>query len=830
MLQYTVQPGDTLSGIAHKHQVTVEAIQSENPRITDINRIEAGWQLRIPANDRDSGGDLPPPRAASNNETFEPECKVCSDEYADIIHVTGATDDQWCLALPESAAEELYREIERVDELMAAFKAAQSKAENDQTEGDADPRKAWLQQAAEEGVIDPEPEQPEEPVKRASRTASLIAQLNEQIAWYEAFDPGYFWSFAGGDDAKREAILQAAKEKRLQLLRSERDALQAQLAPAKPADKGVIGGSIKAKDFLNNSNRVEVGTLGQRRKTEVGIVEIMVFSRPGRWYYVRKRFYTGFVRRYASIRSIKKTRSISQALSNPSATAKELIGKIRDDIAADAAKSPIGRIEVKFAQEQSSKHLLGEEHSSFKWTLDDANPADRRFQASAEAHLMRFAMQASAGINSFDLSKGEVDIGAKAQASMALAEAEVKLSQVFVPNEAGWDCRFTYRNRDGKLSDLAFGAFRLSGEITLNCFAGSRASGEANVRLSTGAASFLLSDRKKVAATGVGLSLSGNAFAGAEAGGSVSGSVAWLHPDEQFRKNANWKDLVKIEAGGTVAAGVGAGLDFELTVSSDGVFFVGSGRLVFGPGASGSFATVIDAEAAWTLCQTVYDVLDETDYSYLSNVSKELFTQWYRSLYMGLTRTVSDLPEMLAAPREAFKAAWKTRQSKKREAAILAQQILQAGRRAQGLGGLARMEYEGIPFAKLPPETLGMICHTLVASFVDSFEEDQETALLLVLSTIGSWRKFFEVLEHMSDDGEKVNPVVSLEMIVALLDDSLGSDQLSEFYHWVLNDLGTINRDQLTLAWTKAPVATKKKRIIAKLEHLDEARSARNLV
>lgn len=828
MLQYTVQPGDTLSGIAHKHQVTVEAIQSENPRITDINHIEAGWQLRIPANDRDSGGDLPPPLAASNNETFDPECKVCSDEYADIIHVTGATDDQWCLALPESAAEELYREIERVDELMAAFKAAQSKAENDQTEGDADPRKAWLQQAAEEGVIDPEPEQPEEPVKRASRTASLIAQLNEQIAWYEEFDPGYFWSFAGGDDAKREAILQAAKEKRLQLLRSERDALQAQLAPAKPADKGVIGGGIKAKDFLNNSNRVEVGTIGQRRKTEVGIVEIMVFSRPGRWYYVRKRFYTGFVRRYASIRYIKKTRSISRALSNPSATAKELIGKIRDDIAADAAKSPIGRIEVKFAQEQSSKHLLGEEHSSFKWNLDDANPADRRFQASAEAHLMRFAMQASAGINSFDLSKGEVDIGAKAQASMALAEAEVKLSQVFVPNEAGWDCRFTYRNRDGELSDLAFGAFRLSGEITLNCFAGSRASGEANVRLSTGAASFLLSDRKKVAATGVGLSLSGNAFAGAEAGGSVSGSVAWLHPDQQFRKNANWKDLIKIEAGGTIAAGVGAGLDFELSVTPDGVIFAGSARLVFGPGASGSFGTVIDAEAAWTLCQTVYDVLDETDYSYLANVSRDVFTQWYQSIYLSLTNVISDLPEALASPSFKFFELLDNRRTRKEEAEILAKQIIENGRKAVLYGGLESLEHKGIPFSKLPPETLGMICFTLAQGFIDSLEEAQETALLIAISSIKSWRKFFEVLEHMSSDGSKVNPMTSLELICALLDDSVGNDQLTEFHQWIINKLGTSR--ELEFAWTKRPVDDKRTRVLAKISRIMEANKGRAIV
>jgi hypothetical protein len=67
-------------------------------------------------------------------------------------------------------------------------------------------------------------------------------------------------------------------------------------------------------------------------------------------------------------------------------------------------------------------------------------------------------------------------------------------------------------------------------------------------------------------------------------------------------------------------------------------------------------------------------------------------------------------------------------------------------------------------------------------------------------------------------------------MIVALLDDLLGGNQLSEFYRWMINDLGTRRRDQLTLAWTKVPVAAKRRRIIARIERLKAASSDRWVV
>ena len=45
---YTAQPGDTFSGIAVRHGVSLQKLQEANPQITDIDRIGIGQQVNIP--------------------------------------------------------------------------------------------------------------------------------------------------------------------------------------------------------------------------------------------------------------------------------------------------------------------------------------------------------------------------------------------------------------------------------------------------------------------------------------------------------------------------------------------------------------------------------------------------------------------------------------------------------------------------------------------------------------------------------------------------------------------------------------------------------------
>ncbi len=47
-LTYIVQPGDTLSGIAEKFEVSLQALEAANPQIKDPNKIFPGQHITIP--------------------------------------------------------------------------------------------------------------------------------------------------------------------------------------------------------------------------------------------------------------------------------------------------------------------------------------------------------------------------------------------------------------------------------------------------------------------------------------------------------------------------------------------------------------------------------------------------------------------------------------------------------------------------------------------------------------------------------------------------------------------------------------------------------------
>src|ERR1700722_15509691 len=46
---YLVQPGDTLSGIAASHSVSLAAVEAANPQISNFNLIFAGQTVELPS-------------------------------------------------------------------------------------------------------------------------------------------------------------------------------------------------------------------------------------------------------------------------------------------------------------------------------------------------------------------------------------------------------------------------------------------------------------------------------------------------------------------------------------------------------------------------------------------------------------------------------------------------------------------------------------------------------------------------------------------------------------------------------------------------------------
>ena len=60
LVAYLVQPGDTLSGIAASHGVTLAAVEAANPRISDPNLIYPGQTVEISAGSSASMGSYTP--------------------------------------------------------------------------------------------------------------------------------------------------------------------------------------------------------------------------------------------------------------------------------------------------------------------------------------------------------------------------------------------------------------------------------------------------------------------------------------------------------------------------------------------------------------------------------------------------------------------------------------------------------------------------------------------------------------------------------------------------------------------------------------------------
>lgn len=112
---YTVRAGDTLSGIAQKNGATLSGLMDLNPEIQNPDRIYAGQELTMPANDAEKFSSAPATCVSGKTP--------CEDKYVEIVHVTGedelyflTEEDLDELVIEEiricSGIEQLYRDLD----------------------------------------------------------------------------------------------------------------------------------------------------------------------------------------------------------------------------------------------------------------------------------------------------------------------------------------------------------------------------------------------------------------------------------------------------------------------------------------------------------------------------------------------------------------------------------------------------------------------------------------------------------------------------------------------------------------------------------------------
>ncbi|QPI11328.1 LysM peptidoglycan-binding domain-containing protein [Stutzerimonas stutzeri] len=798
---YLVRAGDTLGSIAKAHGTSPADIQAANPIIQDRDRIQAGWKLSIPGSGQTSASanmtaatpiqeqktiDLPPPQHAGDcSSSLVKGAPPCSDEVLDVVHFTG--DGNQLFVLTEAQSRELKTEVDRVQALMDEFHGIVAAATGGQClKTAANPEAAcscaackkreWAKKAEEAGLLElkPVPPPPAVPDAREAAIQAQIAELQQARDFFQEY---------GRLAALRHGHIHNSVEnnwrtlcaRKVAQIEAEIAALQARLpASTGPKDSETFagGGKPDTNSAYLRSRSVETG---RGSATRHGIREVIIFSRPDRRYYVSARFMERVTTRW----NYKLNTQVMREKPFGPALARELMDEIKKQIGESANAGPLGKLEGKLSlwksQDDNLLNTLHQELYKYESTQRDND----RFALSAEAHALRFAASASAGIRSFNPKKGEIDVGVKCEAAFSLAEGKVTTTTYF-PNRAGSTLQISYRNALGQPVRHSFGSFRLNGSLELSCFAGVKGGVEAGIKTGKGAAEGPSGALALLGAPSIDASKAGGrtgikaeGFAGAEVGGALSGAVEWLPPADYGKGssnpgaltsgNSNWNALAQIKAEGNVAFGIGAEADFGISLTLDQFSLHCKANLVFGPGAGGGFGTVVDLEKVWDLIVLVCETLNDVEYRHILGIEEQAFGAICQLLYKAALAPGEAMQGLIGSGIQNLTIWWNMREAGIAEAAMLTKSILAYK--------CVIVDGRRLPIDKLPPETIGPMLWSLTEAYVGEHNIDQEKAIVELLSRICRWRHFIETLEHMSKTGQKVNPLDSLNRINSFLVD-----------------------------------------------------------
>jgi LysM repeat protein len=831
MTIYTVQQGDWLSKIAIQKNLTVEQLLQANPRLRPSpDLILAGEELNIPLTQTqkrdlrlkqeqeqeqqptsgpmsreqtpaktDAAMTLPEPAFSGDKSTAQAQSEpLCQAKLYEVVHITGEGAGGFYV-LNEAQSDALREEITTNEALMKEYAELCKNAPDDAASDSArlthvNTKKDWLIKAAERQLIPIKEPKPEEEQSYTDETQELDNQLQRlEKLRLEVQDYLPLAIFRDGNAQevnwsrlRTKVLIQldhsiAVKERRLADYSSGQPKKVSDASNQAPPEVKVRTSDLKSP----------------KTATRARVVELIVFSQSERWRYVSAAFLEQ-PQQKAQWLKVSNSSKIKQIIAGsktgaPQAVATELLDHIREDVnkSKENFKAELKQCEAKTDGDAVFSVLYKELFNAS--TNVDRDPSDSVFAADADAQLLRFAAVASTGATNFDPREGPIEIGGKAKASLALLEGKINAS-LSLPSAAGYTCAITYRDGEGQEVRHSFGAYRLQGELALSCFVGAKVEVEAKASVgdaaqaayyhaanpgeAIGSASALLAPAIEMGINpSGGVGFKGEAFAGGQAGGQLSGSLEWKAPERprqeepaakpQEEEAPDWNSLMELKAEGNLALGIGGGLDFGLRLIDAELRFYAHGRLVFGPGAAGGFGGKVDGDKILDLVLMVFDVLAEVDYRYLLNVDDDVFESFYLGLLKAFTVPGETLQKVFLDSFHDLLDWGRYRQEIKDQAKELAKNI-------------NANKYK-VRLKQLPPETLGMMLHTLSETFVEVREEQQETAIIKLLENVQTWRHFIKALEHMSVTGENSNPLHSLDRLNAILDGT----QQREFNNWI---------------------------------------------
>lgn len=817
---YTVKSGDTLGNIAQQHGAKTSEIQALNPIIHDPNHIKPGWELKLPG--PAPKPELPPPMYADSTSSVALKGQAqCEEELVDVAHITG---EPHFYVLTDKQSKALKEEIHAVQKLMdelhqnlaKALPITQCNKIQDLEASCACARcvkETWSVKAEGAGLL--MRELTPQPTKAALLTTDKdlqgqLATLQQARDWYQRYTP----SFAG--TTQFETNWKSLQNKKVLELDREIGTLRAQLAAQKKVESEDSSSSVNsvAPDLKHGKGRRLESQRGTQTGSGITVVEIILFSDPSRRHYISIPY------RSTTLWNIRVPTRVMAGKPFSKQLATDLIKDIKEAIGGGRRAAPLGNLELKLSTWTSKQdNLLNTLHQEVSWTSNqsDASP----YAVSLEAQALRFAASASAGVNNWNPTEGSIDVGIKGSAAFSLVEASASLNRFF-PSQGGHVANMSYRNALGKEVLHPMGVFRMSGKLELSCFIGVKVHGEAGVKTQykpketpSGATALLGTPTMEVGQTG-NIGVKGDAFASAQVGGALSGAFEWVEPDKQgtgkavvgqTNASSSWATLAEIKGEGNVALGIGAGGEFGISISKDRLAFNCKGALVFGPGAGGGFGTVVDLAQVGKLTLLFCNALADMDYRHLLGVTNEAFSYIASSLYQVVISPIRVAGEAFDDGVVATRDWWRTRSASRVEAQNLAAYVIK-----HKYDKVMMVRRQPLPFALLPPETLGPMVYMLTEGFVESFNEQQEEALVILLSEVRRWRQFIEVLEHCSPKAEKVNAMDSLERINTLLD---GYEQ-NQFNRFIENlAINNFTEISTRVAWSPSNAWRKEKVLLA---------------
>jgi len=783
---YTIKEGDTLLQVAIDNQVAFTDVLELNPKFQpNPDLIYPGNVIILPSDDNveaiKSAHPVAPvakqrPASLTGSICSAPQCQ--SPEIIDLLFVTDrdhTAEEYYCL--DKDAQKYILDEIQQTQTLIDTLKKVNEQAPSGKDtskkalEQHVLQRQSWLDDAIYAGVI--APKTATEHRISATSTAqnensnkeqvnAKIKELNERIQFVKRYNPLF-----------RESSDKDLQARTIAALNQERSywqtlTVKAAATPQKPASLKI------ALETLNHSHSSEL-TQGHATRH---IREVLLVS-ANRLIYLREDF-------FQREKNYWKQNSHHTNLRNVLAAADptRLKRALADDLQQGILKNKT--LPVTLKNNLNSWTADGWHWKSWQAKNDITNNnGDTLFALNSSAQLFRWGAQASADADG-NLKDRKLDLGISASGSLSLAEAAINAS-VFFPYEKGWGLSLSYTDANGQPAIHSFGRSRFHCSIELSAFSGALVSGNVgagNTPERPSGSDVILTPNVNLGPCRNGngqIGLKAEGFAGAQVGGKVTGGVEWLSPQKEETSPLEFATLASLGSEGNLACGAGAGVDFKLSLIQTKFYLHCSARVVWGVGAQGGFAVVLDVGKLWELAQVIWDGLQCVDYRQLKNIDRRSYKYLVHSSYLAFASDIINNPQSalmhsVNQGRKKINEWWENRKTRQAEAYHLSRRIIDEKQDVWG----------GMPKDRLPPETVGMMLDTLVEDFAFRRDERQELAICLILrDTTYSWRKFDEILCRMNKNGEKANDDQTKFNNLARINAILDGGQQRQFNHWV---------------------------------------------